>query len=79
MEDEKLNEENLTPENLEKIVDNTQAVYLAGKHGLPLAIYNLYKELGPGNANKGLLNIVFEQYLKELRDGIIADAIKSKL
>ena len=79
MEDEKLNEENLIPENLEKIVDNTQAVYLAGKHGLPLAIYNLYKELGPGKANKGLFNIVFEQYLKELRDAIIADAIKSKL
>jgi len=79
MEDEKLNEENLSPENLEKIVDNTQAVYLAGKHGLPLAIYNLYKELGPGKANKGLFNIVFKQYLRELRDAIISDAIKSKL
>ena len=79
MEDEKLNEENLTPEKLEKIVNNTQAVYLAGKHGLPLAIYNLYKELGPGKANIGLFNIVFEQYLRELRDAIIADAIKSKL
>lgn len=78
IDDGVLNEENLTPENLEKIVNNTQAVYLAGKHGLPLAIYNLYKELGPGNANKGLLNIVFEQYFKELKEAIIADAIKSK-
>ena len=78
IDDDALNEEDLIPENLEKIVNNTQAVYLAGKHGLPLAIYNLYKELGPGSANKGLLNIVFEQYFNELRDVIIADAIKSK-
>ena len=79
MDDDELNEEDLIPENLEKIVNNSQAVFLAGKHGLPLAIYNLYKELGPGYTNKGLFNIVFEQYLTQLRDLIIADAIKSKV
>ena len=40
-----------------------------------LTIYNLYNELGPGKANKGLFNIAFDQYLKDLRDAIIADAI----
>ena len=76
--DEELDEESLIPKNLETIVEDSQAIYLAGKHGLPITIYNLYNELGPGKANKGLFNIAFDQYLKELRNAIIADAIKSK-
>ena len=34
-------------ENLEKIINDSQAIFLAGKHGLPITIYNLYNELGP--------------------------------
>ena len=78
IDDEKLNIDNLSPDNLEKILQNSQAIYLAGKHGLPLIIYNLFKELGPGKINKGLVDIIFEKYLNELTDSLISDAIKSK-
>ena len=78
-DNEVLIEETLIPDNLENMVnEDAQAVILAGKHGLPLAFYNLYLELGTSKANQALFKIVFEQYFKELHEAIITDAIKSK-